>query len=139
MGKDSAPVNNKEKTTEEKIKLKKRLKRKRYRLNKLKRKLVENNNQKKNCNHDIIILNRNDCLKYFDKKILDDIEDWKNKTYEIKMKEIEEKIKSNKEIKDLKIREEKYKEYINDKSRLIKLRASLLNKEERENAIIILK
>ena len=84
----------------------------------------------------IIILNRNDCLKFFDKKILDDIEDWKNKTYEIKMKEIEEKIKSNKEIKDLKIREEKYKEYINDKSRLIKLRASLLNKEERENAII---
>ena len=52
------------------------------------------------------------------------------------MKEIEEKIKSNKEIKDLKIKEEKYKEYLDDKSRLIKLRASLLNKEERENAII---
>ena len=80
--------------------------------------------------------NMNNILKFFDKKILDDIEDWKNKTYEIKMKEIEEKIKSNKEIKDLKIKEEKYKEYLDDKSRLIKLRVSLLNKEERENAII---
>ncbi len=52
------------------------------------------------------------------------------------MNEIEEKIKSIEEIKDLKIREEKYKEYLDDKSRLIKLRESLLNNEERENRII---
>ena len=71
-------------------------------------------------------------LKIFDKKILDDIEDWKKKTYEIKMKEIEEKIKSNKEIKDLKIREEKYKEYINDKSRLINTFRDMKNTEKCE-------
>ena len=52
------------------------------------------------------------------------------------MNEIEEKIKSIEEIKDLKIREEKYKEYLDDKTRLIKLRESLLNNEERENRII---
>ena len=55
------------------------------------------------------------------------------------MNEIEEKIKNIEEIKDLKIREEKYKEYSDDKTRLIKLRESLLNNEERENRINLYK
>ena len=67
---------------------------------------------------------------------MDDIEDWKKNTYKKKLKELEEKIKNTEEIEDLKIREEKYKEYLYEKTHLVKLRISLLNNEEREKGKI---
>ena len=64
-----------------------------------------------------------------------DKEEWKEITYKKEMEELNKKIEKTKGIKDEKIKEKIYREYMNQKRQLRNIRFSLLNDEEKERRI----
>ena len=80
-----------------------------------------------------------DFRNILDEKNLEDLNEWKNKTYKIKLKELYRKINNLEKIEDINTRVKVFKEYSDEKKCILNLRFSLLTYEEKKKFLIIKK